>query len=174
MASQQFGIRLENQIVSPLVSAEQALTGVWVPARNRFAPDRPFSDVQVERRDQVSGTQWGTAGVFTIRLARAGAPWRGVVAIANSLNPLDAHWRCYSSSILMPQDGDPRVWQALRAGWDSFRPTPRETTPGELQMRQIRSTSDAAWSAGMADINLMRRQAAGMAPKPEKKKKESG
>jgi hypothetical protein len=153
MAMRTFGMTPAGMIVAPPMGAEQALLGVWLPLRNRAEPNVEFGDLEVEAREHLTSTQWGGSGVFTIRCKRGGTPWRGVVSVTTSQVPMDDHWRCYCSSILVPAGGDPRVWETLLAAWAAFRPKPDEPNPVDEEIRKIRRESDAHWLETMQDLH---------------------
>jgi hypothetical protein len=152
---------------TPRIPAEQALVTIWAGLHNEYAPSAAISNVQITSRDQTSSTQWRDYGVFGIQHTRAGAPWRGAVAVSVSQNPLDDYWRCDCSSILVAADAAPRIWQALVSAWVTFRPASQGPSQADLQIRQIRADSDSDTFDAMRELVQKQREAAGLAEPPE-------
>lgn len=142
----------DGGVTAPVMSAEQAVNGVWIPLRNKYSPNERFAEVEITGRDHMTGSQWGSSGVFQIRLPRGGKPWRGAVQITTTHSPMDYYWRCYMSSILVPQDGDGRVWMGLLGAWAAFRPG-KQASAFDREMRQIQIDADKYVFGVMEDIN---------------------
>jgi hypothetical protein len=153
IAMRTFGFVPKGTIVAPLMPAQQALVELWPRVRNELEPQLALAGVQVEGAYHVTTNAWGGSGVFSVRFTRAGRPWRGRVSIATVQNPLDDQWRLYYSSIAVPDGGDPRVWDALDAGWRAFHAGPRPEPEIEQEIRAERKRADDVVFSGLQDIN---------------------
>jgi hypothetical protein len=144
-----------NQLVSPWMSAAQAVVHMWPRVLNQIGA--PHGDVQIERPGKVQNAQWASSGDFWITYGYADKPWRGYISMHTSPIAGLQLWRLVCSWVAVPQPGEQKVLEGLMEAAKSFLSKVPGDPAAVKQMQNIAKQSSADTFRSLQEIAKIQR-----------------